>query len=469
MSQSATALLTTGQNSTIQLAKGTNLSYQSTGVVVYTHTEIDRWYLGDFVSAEYIINAEFGANERETIHATLVAMPGQTSITIYGRTNLSRSLINIRSDATNSYAQLIVEPASLSVQGVFVSFFANYAKASKPISAQNFIAKSNVSSWSTVANATSLNIQISTANLTGNIIVGQIISNSLLPPLSTVKSWNASTGALVIEWPFAESISAATGQRIIFNISPTQNSNSINVIAPTRTFGTIFVQGQPSINANTTEDYVHFNPGYANTITVNSQTKTITFTNKALTQIAVSGQPTIDTVVSDSHVLTVVAGNNIDIATSFDDSSLTITNTGVTMSADNNDPYLGLNFSILGGTGILTSSNNGNITITNTAPAYTSFSDGSNVALTTSISGTFRFRNGSGIAVAITENDPIYGDNLLISNTGVLSISNLSGIITTDQLATAMISSINSSTSSITNVNTSIFLPTIAMAYFLSR
>jgi len=67
MTQIINSFFSRGNNSTVQLSRGTNLSYQSTGTAIYNSTVIDSWYVGDFISAEYIINAEYGLNERETI------------------------------------------------------------------------------------------------------------------------------------------------------------------------------------------------------------------------------------------------------------------------------------------------------------------------------------------------------------------------------------------------------------------
>lgn len=434
-------IFTSGANNTVMLMPGKNLSYQSTGVVIYTHTEVDRWHIGDFVSADYIINAEFGRNERETIHATLVAMPGQTSITIFGRTNLSRPLINIRADATNSYAQLIIEPASLETQGSIVNFFANYAKSSRPLTAQNFIAKANTASWASVTSATSLTIHIPTARLTGNILIGQLVSNSLLPALATVSSWNSITGTLVIDWLIAESIASASNQQIVFNTSISQPSNTISTITPSKTFKDIQVVGQSTITAKNTADTIVLT-GTGITITTNTIDNSVNFYNKAFTQLAVSGQSTINSISSNSQILNLVGNSGITLTTNTSSNQLTITGTIPTITTDDLNTLYNYNINIIGDSGILTSIVNNKVVISvdsSTLPLYNTFTDSSNgTASATSGVNSFKFRAGTGISVAVASQDTLYGNNLLITNTGVTAVGGNSGQITADMLVSAI-------------------------------
>ena len=431
-------IFTSGANNTVMLMPGKNLSYQSTGVVIYTHTEVDRWHIGDFVSADYIINAEFGGNERETIHATVVAMPGQTSITIFGRTNLSRPLINLRADATNSYAQLIIEPASLDVQGSIVSFFANYAKSSRPLTTQNFIAKANAASWSSATAATSLTIHIPTANLSGNILLGQLVSNSLLPSLATVSSWNPITGTLIINWLIAQSIASASNQQIVFNTSPTQPSNSSTVIAPTKSFKDIEVIGQTTLSARDTADTLILTGNNGINIVTEPSSNNLDFYNQAFTQLAVSGQTNINSIVSNSQILNVASASGITLTTNSSTNLLTITGTIPTITADDTNTIHSYNISLTGTNGILTSIANGKLVISadaSTLPIYSNFTDDSTGSSTASTGiHSFKFRGGTGITVAITAQNTLYGDNLLITNTGVTALGGNTGQITADSL-----------------------------------
>ena len=302
MTQIANTFFTRGSNSTIQLARGTNLSYQSTGLAIYTSTEIDTWYIGDFVSAEYIINAEYGLNERETIHATLVAMPGQSSITVYGRTSLTRPLINVRSSATNSHAGLIVEPASSNVQGSIITLFANYAKTSLPVKPMNAPAITGACYWNHAYNATTLTINVPLSTVTGTILVGQRVSNPLLPVNALVKSWTPvsnipNTGSLVISGFLSTTIPVGVNQQLTFNTSPTQLNNLLNVIQPVRSFSSIIIPGQRTIDATTADDYLNLKAENGIKITSNQSDKSITIKNQGITQISVPGQDDINPAV----------------------------------------------------------------------------------------------------------------------------------------------------------------------------
>jgi len=363
---------TKGINSTAQLSKGTNISYQSSGVKVLASTEIDRWYTGDFVSADYIINVELSQNERETIRATLVAMPGHSTLTIHSRTALSRSLINVTASATNSHVSLMVTPYDNTVIGSNVSFFGNYARTTRPIIARNYIAKTNTASWASVTNVQSLSITVDPNYLTGNIIVGQLVSNNLLPTSTVVSSWNGTTGALVVSWTGSSSISAASNQQIIFNTPPVNVVQSSGV-----TFKNISVSGQDLIVATGSTDTLTFAAGTGIGLSTTAVTKTLSISNKALTQIAVAGQSTIDSVVSGSSTLTVVAGSGISLATNSSSNQLTvstipgnaITNLAVsgqnTITASSSTDTL----TFVAGTGITLSTNSGTKQLTIAAAA----------------------------------------------------------------------------------------------------
>jgi hypothetical protein len=299
MTQIANTFFTRGSNSTIQLARGTNLSYQSTGLAIYTSTEIDTWYIGDFVSAEYIINAEYGLNERETIHATLVAMPGQSSITVYGRTSLTRPLINVRSSATNSHAGLIVEPASSGVQGSIITLFANYAKTSLPVRPMNAPAITGACYWNHAYNATTLTINVPLSTVTGTILVGQRVSNPLLPVNALVKSWTPvsgvpGVGALIITGFLSTTILAGANQQLTFTTSPTQLNNLLNVIQPVRSFSSIIIPGQKTVDATVADDYLNLKAENGIKITSNQHDRSIIIKNQGITQISVPGQSDIN-------------------------------------------------------------------------------------------------------------------------------------------------------------------------------
>ena len=244
-----------GANSTLQLPSGVNLSYQSTGLVLYDSQEVDTWYVGDFVSADYIINAEYGINERETIHATLVATPGNSNITIYARTTLARQLINVRSVSTNSKVSLVIQPASPDMSGSTISYFVNYAKSTIPIYPLNAPAIATGCYWNSTTNSAELSITATI--ITGNILVGQYVYGDKIPDNATVKSYDSQTKHIVIEGFAATSIKSATNMTIKFESSSTQLGDKLN----STSFKSVVVQGQPTIESSPSKEFIKITPG----------------------------------------------------------------------------------------------------------------------------------------------------------------------------------------------------------------
>ena len=452
MTQIINSFFSRGNNSTVQLSRGTNLSYQSTGTAIYNSTVIDSWYVGDFISAEYIINAEYGLNERETIHATLVAMPGQSTITVYGRTSLTRPLLNIRSVSNNSQAQLVVEPAISAVQGTIVTFFANYAKTSQTIKPINSAAQSNGAYWPSVTNATTLTITIPTAQITGNILVGQRVSGTGIPLLATVQSWTpitqrAGLGQLIVGGFFSTSIGASTNVSLTFNTSAKQLNNLTNTIEPVRSISSIIVPGQTTIDAKVADDYINLKAANGIVITTAEADRSIVIKNQGITQVSVLGQNDINPAKNlGSTTLNVFAGDHITLTTDSTKNRLTIINNGQTITTDDSTTKTQTTNIIAGANGISTSQSGSNtITITNNVSVYNKLYGDSNpvagFASATSIASTFKILGTGasysgpggrvpGISTQVISQDPTYGDYVQIVNTGVLGLYNGTSLTT---------------------------------------
>ncbi len=112
----------------LSLKNNTQLAHKGSWVQVYTDTEIDRWYVGDYSSANYTITAEFDSNKKEVLQVLVVARPDQASVSIYGRTSIDDALINVTASVNNSYLSLIANVTDNSFLGTKVIFFANYAE-----------------------------------------------------------------------------------------------------------------------------------------------------------------------------------------------------------------------------------------------------------------------------------------------------------------------------------------------------
>lgn len=95
-----------GLRNTLRLKKGTNWSVKGSEIPIPTDTEIDTWFVGEFSSAVYEVVAEYGKNDVEHINVKISARPEQASVTISGRNNNGRDLVDF--SATVDASKVIV-------------------------------------------------------------------------------------------------------------------------------------------------------------------------------------------------------------------------------------------------------------------------------------------------------------------------------------------------------------------------
>ena len=113
-----------GLNKTLKLINGTNFSYAGPWTTVYTTgTVIDSWYVGDFMTADYTISVDQGSDSKEIIKCLVAASPQSAAVTIYGRTDLVASIINITATVDNSKVSLVARTITGQCR---VVFSANY-------------------------------------------------------------------------------------------------------------------------------------------------------------------------------------------------------------------------------------------------------------------------------------------------------------------------------------------------------
>ena len=66
---------------------------------------LDKWHVNTFTSAEYTISVDYDTNNKEMLKVLVVASPNQSSLTIYGRSNLGNNftfLLKSRKSAKKS-------------------------------------------------------------------------------------------------------------------------------------------------------------------------------------------------------------------------------------------------------------------------------------------------------------------------------------------------------------------------------
>jgi len=124
---------TKGLRNTLLQKPGINMSVKGPWVQVYNGEPIDRWYVGDFVSAEYTISVDLDQTNREIIKCLLVAGPEDASVVVYGRIATANQLVTVDAQVNGSYAELILAPKDSAANGCKVSFSATYYEAHNPI------------------------------------------------------------------------------------------------------------------------------------------------------------------------------------------------------------------------------------------------------------------------------------------------------------------------------------------------
>ena len=122
-----------GPQGTLALKAGTNFSYKGDHLQVYTNTEIDRWFVGAFTSANYFITVEFDSNQKESLQVLVVARPDHASFTVYGRTSVDDQLITVTAEVNNSWLSLKASPANAAYAGARISLFATYSETMLPL------------------------------------------------------------------------------------------------------------------------------------------------------------------------------------------------------------------------------------------------------------------------------------------------------------------------------------------------
>jgi hypothetical protein len=102
---------TPGLKNTLQLTNGAGFSHKGAWIQIYDATEIDRFFIGDFIGADYTITVNFNDNTRELIKCAVTAGANEAGIVVYGRTAIGADkIINLSVEVNNSYVSLIATP-----------------------------------------------------------------------------------------------------------------------------------------------------------------------------------------------------------------------------------------------------------------------------------------------------------------------------------------------------------------------
>ena len=99
-----------GDRNTLLMKNGLNLSYNGPYSVVEEGMILDQWHVNTFSTAEYTISVDYDTNNKEILKVLVSASPNQSSLSIYGRSNLGNKLVKIDSEVNNSYVRIKINP-----------------------------------------------------------------------------------------------------------------------------------------------------------------------------------------------------------------------------------------------------------------------------------------------------------------------------------------------------------------------
>jgi len=117
-------------------------------VPVYPNTVLDTWYMGDFTTAEYDISVEYGPDDIEKLTVIVTAKVNQASLTVYGRTNTGRDLVQFSTTVNTSSVSLLVSPLYSTdnitpLTGVYLTWKATYSERLTQLAPPKITGESN--------------------------------------------------------------------------------------------------------------------------------------------------------------------------------------------------------------------------------------------------------------------------------------------------------------------------------------
>lgn len=115
----------------IKITDGSNLAFTGVETLIVdgpTLSVLHEFNTEDYASAHYLINAECGNDQRETLNVTVVSKFDKASITVYGRINTGVNLINVSADIDNGILKTYATRAVDGLQNIRVTAFATLAE-----------------------------------------------------------------------------------------------------------------------------------------------------------------------------------------------------------------------------------------------------------------------------------------------------------------------------------------------------
>lgn len=119
------------EDGALKFLGGTNLSFSGSETILVDGPNLNvlhEFSSDSFGSARYIIHAECGSDQRETLEAVVVTKLDQAALTVFGRVNTGVNLVNISADISNSILKLYATPAVTGLQNIKCIVFATLAE-----------------------------------------------------------------------------------------------------------------------------------------------------------------------------------------------------------------------------------------------------------------------------------------------------------------------------------------------------
>tara|TARA_R110002153_G_scaffold146590_3_gene297910 strand:+ start:497 stop:895 length:399 start_codon:yes stop_codon:yes gene_type:complete len=109
------------------------LSHNGPWAPVNTNTVIDRLFLGDFFAAEYTIAVDLDNLNKEIIKCTLVATTNDANLVVYSRNSTLTKLVELSARVNDSYAELLISPATPKAEGAKYIYTAQLFQTQNPL------------------------------------------------------------------------------------------------------------------------------------------------------------------------------------------------------------------------------------------------------------------------------------------------------------------------------------------------
>ena len=272
-----------GPQGTLALKAGTNFSYKGDHLQVYNNTEIDRWFVGAFTSANYFITVEFDSNQKESLQVLVVARPDHASFTVYGRTSVDDQLITVTAEVTNSWLSLRASPANSAYAGARISLFATYSETMLPLKRPTAVGSFTPGGGGGGGSGGS----------------GPIGSTPVYSFSTVGVPGQTSISADVPE----DQVTFIAGTGITLTTTPA--ANSLTIAAAATGFNSVGVAGQNTIQSSNLAGTLNFSATGGISVTTNSATNTVTIVGStSLPTLSVAGATTLNSITASGAIST---------------------------------------------------------------------------------------------------------------------------------------------------------------------